>query len=219
MIDDFGFVQGEVQNLLNSSLALKIDNDLLLGTGVSPILHGVAEKASTFDAAAAGASYAGLIPSATLIDLISVMGAQIRAFGKENMFFPNVVTLNPKDHQLIKFLKDSIGNYVKTPMLVSSLFQDQGGRLYIDGMLLVANPLVPENEAYIFDSQKGTVYSRPGVGIEFAYENGTNFETDTVTLKVYERLNLLIRNVDANAFMHCSDIAAGIAAINKAGVS
>lgn len=218
MLSDFGFVQGQINDLLNSSLQLKIDHDLLLGNGASPILHGVDEVASTFNAASVGANYANLIPFAQIIDLIAVCGAQIRAFGQQNMWNPNIVNLNPKDHQMIKFLKDGFGNYVKNPALVSSLFQDNMGRLFIDGMLLVANPLVPENELYIYDSSKGTVYSRPGVGIEFAYENKDNFETDTVTLKVYERLNLLIRNVDANAFMHVPDIQAAIAAITLAGV-
>jgi hypothetical protein len=77
-------------------------------------------------------------------------------------------------------------------------------------MLLVPNSLVPQNEFYIGDFTKGTVYARPGVGVEFSFENRENFETETVTVKVYERLNLLVRNVDTNAFMRCDDIEQGI---------
>lgn len=213
MMNDYSFVEGEINRLLNTSLQLKIDNDLLLGTGVSPILHGLDEIASTFDAAASGADYSNTVVNPNLIDLISIAGAQIKAFGQQNMFFPNYVLINPRDLQGLKFLKDDVNNYIKNSQLFSSLFQDAGGKYYIDGMLLVENPLVPENEFYIGDFTKGTVYQRPGVGIEFAYENGTNFETETVTVKVYERLNLLVRNVDANAFMHCEDIEAALVAI------
>lgn len=221
MMNDYAFVDSQIKDLLNSSLQLKIDNDLLLGTGSSTSLHSIDEAASTFSAAGSDAetNYAGLVPMANIVDLISVAGSQIRSFGKWNMYNPDTVAINPKDHQMIKFLKNTLGSYLKTPSLVTSLFQDNAGNLYVDGMLLIPNPLVPANELYVFDSQKATKYTRPGVGIEFAYENKDNFENDLVTLKVYERTNLLIRNVDANAFMHIDDIQAGIAAINQSGVT
>ncbi len=215
MMNDYAFVQGEIENLLATSKELKIDNDLLLGTGVAPILNSVDMVASTFDAAAAGADYSESVTAPNLIDLISIAGAQIKAFGQQNMWMPNYVLLNPREVQNMKALKDKNDNYIKNPMLFSSLFQDSAGRYYIDGMLLVENPLVPENEFYIGDFTKGTIYSMPGIGIEFAYENNDNFEVEVVTVKIYERLNLLIRNLDANAFMHCDDIEAALVAITK----
>ena len=65
------------------------------------------------------------------------------------------------------------------------------------------------------DSTKGTVVSRRGTTVEFGFENNDNFEKELVTVKAYERLNFLVRNVDANAFMHVPSIAAGITAITK----
>jgi len=215
MMSDYGFVQGEINRLLNESLDLKIDNDLLLGTGVAPILNGVAKTASTFAANNPSANFSAFVPNAQLIDLISIAGAQIKIFGQLNMFWPNVVLLNPVDHQGIKALKNSFGDYIRNNQLISSLFVDGQGNYFIDGMRLIENPLVAANTFYIFDSTKATVYSKPGVGIEFAYENRSNFETETVTVKIYERLNMVIRNVDANAFMFVPDIAGAIAAINK----
>lgn len=218
MLSDYGFVQGEINRLLNQSLDLKIDNDLLLGTGVAPILNGLAKYASTFAANNADPSlnYAASTPNAQLIDLISICGAQIRQLGQQNMFYPNAVLLNPRDVQGIKALKNSFGDYIRDSQLINTLFVDTNGRYYIDGMMLVENPLVAANTLYIGDFTKGTVYSMPGIGIEFSYENRQNFETETVTIKIYERLNLLIRSVDANAFMFVSDIGAGITAITKA---
>lgn len=215
MMNDYGFVGGQINELLNSSLQLKIDNDLLLGTGVSPILHGVKEIASTFSAANANpmADYTGTYRFAQIIDLISVVGAQIKAFGQYNKWVANAAIMNPKDVQLIKALKNTLGDYLKNNQLAPMLYQDNGGNIYVDGILLVENPLVTANTMWVGDFTRGTVYNRPGVGIEFAYENGTNFEQELVTVKVYERLNLLIRNVDINAFVYVSDIAAGILAI------
>ena len=117
--------------------------------------------------------------------------------------------------QSIKQLKNTFGDYIRNSQLVTSLFVDANGRYFIDGMLLVENPLITANTLTIGDFTKGTVYSMPGIGIEFSYENRQNFETETVTIKIYERLNLLIRNVQKNAFMKVLDIGAAITAINK----
>jgi len=146
---------------------------------------------------------------------MAVAGAQIKAFGQQNAFRPNVIAMNPKDAQLIQFLKNTQGDYLNNNQLIKGMFLDAAGGFYINGMRVIENPLVAENTAYVFDSSKGTVYQKPGVGIEFSYENRDNFETETVTVKAYRRLNLLVRNVDINAFMKIDDIAAGIAAINK----
>ena len=68
---------------------------------------------------------------------------------------------------------------------------------------------------YILDSTKGTVFQRKGVTVEMSFENSDNFERELVTVKAYERLNLRVRNNDANAFMHIADISAAITAIQE----
>lgn len=215
MLDDYPFMYSEITNLVKSSMELKIDNDLLLGTGISPIINGIAKYASTFDAAASGADYTGSAPNANIIDLISVAGAQIKAFGQQNAYNPDTVALNPRDAQLIKFLKNNQGDYLNNNQLVKQYFSDGAGNYYIDGLKVIENPLVAVGTAYVFDSSKGTIYYKPGVTLDFSYENKDNFEKELITVKAYRRLNLLVRNVDANAFMFISDINAGIAAINK----
>jgi hypothetical protein len=57
---------------------------------------------------------------------------------------------------------------------------------------------------------------RKGVGLEMAYNNKDQFEYEVATMKGYLRMNLLIRNVDANAFMKCSDVQAAITALATA---
>jgi hypothetical protein len=75
--------------------------------------------------------------------------------------------------------------------------------------------LIPANQAYVFDSTKGTIFQRRGATVELAFENRENFEKELVTVKAYERLNFRVRNVDANAFMHIADLGAAITAITK----
>jgi hypothetical protein len=126
---------------------------------------------------------------------------------------PNYIHLNPVDATLLGLLKDGDKNYISAGTVNASVFRDMNGVLYINGMRVVENPNVPQNEAYIYDGRKGTFYRRKGVVVEFAYENGTNFESELVTVKAYERCNLWVSNNDTNAFMHIDDIAAGVVAI------
>lgn len=216
MMEDYDFVTGEIRNLIDSSVQLKIDSDLLLGDGTGTNIAGIDSYSSTFNPANPAADYSLQIQAATIIDLIVICGAQIAAFGEENAFMTDTVYMNPKDYTLMKLLKDGEDNYIKQGEVDPRIFQDRNGRLWIDGNILVLpNPNVPQNELYIFDSMKATIYQRKNAIIEFSYENKSNFENEVVTVKAYERLNLLVRNTQANAFMHVTDIAGGVTAITK----
>jgi len=48
MMDDYDYVQGEITNLVSTDVRLRVDSQLLLGTGVAPELNSVASTASTF---------------------------------------------------------------------------------------------------------------------------------------------------------------------------
>jgi len=204
MMEDYDFVEGEIRNLVSTDVALKVDSQLLLGTGVYPETNSVAAVASTF----AAGDYALSIQDATLVDLIKVAGAQISDFGQNNKFMANTVLLNPVDACKMQLLKDADGNYMIPNWITSD-------GVNIGAMRVIANQLIPVDEAYIFDSSKGTIFQRRGATVEMAFENRENFEKELVTVKAYERLNFRVRNVDANAFMHVPSIATAVAAILK----
>ncbi len=204
MMEDYDFVEGEIRNLVSTDVALKVDSQLLLGTGVYPETNSVDAVASTF----AAGDYATSVQDATLIDLIKVAGAQISDFGQNNKFMADTVLLNPVDACQMQLLKDADGNYMIPNWITSD-------GVNIGAMRVIANQLIPADEAYIFDSSKGTIFQRRGATVEMAFENRENFEKELVTVKAYERLNFRVRNVDANAFMHVPSIATAVAAILK----
>lgn len=204
MMSDLPYVEGEIRNLVSTDVALKVDQQLLLGTGVYPELNSVDAVSSTF----AAGDYAASVQDATLIDLIKVAGCQISDFGQNNKFMANTVLLNPVDACLMQLIKDADGNYIVPNWITSD-------GVNIGAMRVIANQLIPANEAYVFDSTKGTIFQRRGATVELAFENRENFEKELVTVKAYERLNFRVRNVDANAFMHIADLGAAITAITK----
>jgi len=211
MMNDYAFVESEIRNLINSSVQLKIDDQLLVGTGVHPELNSLTVYSSTWAANIAGTkNWTAAVANANLVDLIIVAQSQIQQLGQMNKFMPNYVLLNPGDWASLMLIKDIQGNSIK---YYPGLYVDSGGNIRINGMLLIPNPNITENEFWIGDFTKGTLYTIPGVGIEFSYENATNFEEELVTVKAYERLNLLVRTVDTNAFMHVDDIATALTTI------
>ena len=68
MMDDYDFVQGEITNLVSTDVKLRVDEQLLLGTGVYPELNSVDSTASTF----AAGSYATSVATPVIADLIKV---------------------------------------------------------------------------------------------------------------------------------------------------
>jgi len=204
MMEDYEWVSGEIRDLVNTDVALKVDEGLLLGSGTNPELNSVDAVASTF----AAGDYALSVQAPTVIDLIRVAACQISDLGQNNKFSANVILMNPADQCLMTLEKDLNNNY-----LIPNWITTDG--VNIGAVRVITNQLVPVNEAYIMDSTKGTVVSRRGTTVGFGFENNDNFEKELVTVKAYERLNFLVRNVDANAFMHIADIDAAIVAITK----
>lgn len=216
MMEDYDFVEGEIRNLLDTSVNLKVDSQLLLGDGEAPNLNSIDLAASEFDASNTLTDtitpWANTVKDPNLYDVVIAMASQIVSLGQDNMYIPDTVLVNTVDQFKNMVLKTEEGQYLTVPFV--GMVNNKMAT--IDSMRVVTSPLIPANTCYVFDSTKGTVYNRRGITIEMAFENNDNFETETVTMKAYRRLNLLIRNVNANAFMKCSDVTAAIAALEKA---
>lgn len=215
MLADYDFVEGEVTRLIDTSVQLKVDRGLLKDDGVYPNLHSVNEKASEFDASntlgGTIEAWTNKVQTPNIFDLVIAMSSQIIALGQDGSYLPDTVLFNTIDRYKSLLIKDKNDQYILPPFVVRV-----GGKEYnIEGMRVQSNPLIDSNSLYVFDSSKGTIYARKTAVVEMSMENNNNFEIEVATLKGYERLNFLIRNVDANAFMKCSDIQTAIASITK----
>ena len=204
MMDDYTFVQGEITSLVATDVRLKVDQQLLLGTDTGAELNSVDAVASTF----AAGDYALKVAVPTTADVIKVVGCQIADLGQNNAYSANYALLNPVDACLMQMEKDDNGNYLLPSWITADGVQ-------IGAIRVIVNQLVPANEMYVGDFTKGTVFSRKGLTVEMAFENNDNFERELVTVKAYERLNLRVRNVDENAFMHVPSISGAITALTK----
>jgi hypothetical protein len=209
MMDDYDFVGAEIRQLVEQSLKSKEESEILAGTGTNPTdILSIDTIASEFDAANVLAPYTGAFQAPTIGDLTSAMKAQIYTFGQQNAWQADTVIMNYND--MIKFLhaKDVDNNYLFPTFVFGSTDT-------INGMKIVTSPLVAPNTLYVLDSTKGQILDRKAMTIEMSYENSSNFETETVTVKAVERVQFHVPIIARDAFMKCTDIAAAITAITK----
>ena len=203
MIEDYSFVASEVEQLVNESVKLKEEAEILLGTGNILSIDAIA---SEFDPANVLAPFTAAFQSATLAELTAAMKAQIFTFGQENAWDADTIVMNYNDYVKFMHQKNSQNDY----LLPNFVMQGDG---ILNGMRIITSPLVAANTLYVFDSSKGEILDRQGATLEMSYENNDNFEHEIVTLKVVERLQFHVAQINQDAFMKCTDISAALTAI------
>lgn len=211
MLDDYSFVDSELRRLINESIQLKKESELLLGAAALPTdVQSIDSISSEFNPANPLADFSAAtgtpFQDANIEQLVDAMSAQIQIFGQENKWMPDTLVMNFKDFVNFRNLKDADGNKI-----VHTL--DGTNISFIAGLRVVTSPIVAANTLYVFDSAQGSILQRQGYTFSIGYENGTNFENETATMKAVERFQFYVRNINEDAFMKCSDVAAAITAI------
>lgn len=209
-VADYSFMASRIRKLITESLALKIDQQLLYGTGLGTETFSVNFHASEFDAANIVCPVNSSIEKATMVDLILAMQTQIEELGQQNSYMPNVVFVNRCDwFTQVQSRKDTQGNYIDSRVTTVN------GMPTIGGMSIVTNPLIVKNTLFVFDSTKGEVLDRQSTEVSISTENSDDWEREFASIKALARLNFWVPNEWKNAFMKTSDIVVAIGAINK----
>ena len=205
---DYGFVENRYKTLLNDSIAFKIDTDLLLGTNSSTSTNSIDNVSSEFSATNVDAPIGANIANANMADLILGMAAQIDTLGKLGSFKSNVALVNRMDWFVqVESAKDANGNYLDPRISVV------GGNVFVGDILVIPVVEVAANTLYVMDTTKGNILDRTSINLTMSDSNGTNFVDEFVTMMVTAKLQFLVENNNANAFMKCSDVATAITSI------
>jgi hypothetical protein len=205
---DYAWVESEIYSLVNESVFLKEDEEMFLGIGGANQYNSLSAISSEFVAANPLANFATSIKAPTIGDLAGVMASQIYTFGAQRAWRADYLVMNETDR--IKYLhaKDANNNYL-FPTFVF------GQSDMIAGLKVVVNPLVAPNTMYVFDSTKGAIYQSGAIRTSTSLENRDNIETDTATIVAILRSQFVVKNIEKNAFMKCSDIDLALTAITK----
>lgn len=212
-LEDFDFIANEIDQFLRENIRLKFDQQLLLGTGVTPQLKGVDSVAQVWSVGVGSPieNLALLIQAPTIADVMSTAVKQIENSGQNNSYIVNAILMNPEDVELMLLTKDLNNNSVNEKIIRIA----DDGTVFIKGVAVIENPLVPQNVAYAGDFTKGTIYVTREMEIKMTDSNATEFLSDVSTIKGTMRAALVIRNVWANAFIKVADIEAAQIALTK----
>lgn len=201
-LNDVNFIRTEIDRLLNTNIALKVDEQLYDGDGNTPNLKGVYTSAGTFNALA----WTGpTVYDASIFDLIAIMSTQISS-GYEAKYSPDFCLMHPHDFLRLQLAKDSAGRY-----LLPSFVSANGAQVF--NMQIIPTAQVTQNTMVVGDSRYGTIYDLDGVTVEVGYIDD-QFVKNTVTILAEQRLGLLIRTVDEGGFLKCTNIGTAIAQLS-----
>jgi hypothetical protein len=202
--NDVYFIQSEIERLLTINLALKKEDLLWDGDGITPNIKGVYTSAPLF----VTTPFDDSVEAANVFDLVATIAADINASGG-GKYKADTVVLNPIDTLKMKLIKDSSGRYLLPP------FVSPNGD--ITTLKVIESSQVTPNTLVVGDFRYGTIYDLENVTIEMGWIND-QFIKNAFTILAEERFALLIRVVDTTAFRKVTDIAAALGALETPAV-
>lgn len=199
MLDDVALMRSEIDQELTELINLKIDDQLLNGTGLTVNLTGITTNATAW----AAGSFALSIPTPTKWDVLRTAINQVRV----NLFEPNYIVMHPSDVTAMELSKDSTGQYVMPP------FAALDGTI-ISGIRVVANTGVAIDKFLVGDFTKSGVRFKEGITLNVGYEND-DFTKNLVTILAEARLVHRVKSNHYGAFVY-GDFSDAITALTKA---
>lgn len=185
MLDDVALMRSEIDQELTELINLKIDDQLLNGTGLTVNLTGINTNATAYSAGA----FALSIPSPTKWDVLRTAINQVRV----NLFEPNYIIMHPTDVTGMELSKDSTGQYIMPP------FATLDGTV-VSGIKVVTNVGVAIDSFLVGDFSKAGVRFKEGLTINVGYEND-DFTKNLVTILAEARLVQRVKSNHYGAFV------------------
>lgn len=199
MLDDVELMRSEIDQELTELINLKIDEQLLNGSGATVNLTGIVTNATAYSAGA----FALAIPTPTNYDVLATAINQVRV----NLFEPTYIVLHPTDVTRMKLSKGNDGHYILPP------FTSVDGTT-VEGIRVVANVGVAIDKFLVGDFTKSGVRFKEGLTINVGYEND-DFTKNLVTILAEARLVQRVKSNHYGAFVY-GDFSDAITALTKA---
>lgn len=184
VLDDFTILLSEINDQMTYYTGLAMDQGYLFGDGTGENLHGVATQAASF-------STSLLVPSKgwTKIDVIYRAIQQIR---RTKEVPPTWVILHPDDLADIRLTKDSFNRYIMGD-------PKSNGPLTLWDLDVVQTTTMPSGQFLVGsgDPAAAGIRDRMGMTIDISTEDGTNFQTNLVTIRCELRTLIMVRRPNA----------------------
>jgi HK97 family phage major capsid protein len=175
-----------LQNYVNGRLmyfnALKIENEILNGSGVGTEISGLRTQATAFDTTRVNPA------TDTFIDVLGIALSQ----AAESLFDPDAVVLNPKDWSRIQRIKTATTN--------EYIFADphSGGGKVLWGVTVVPSWSIPESQFLVGSFAMGAaVWDRQQASVEVSREHADFFVRNLAAILCESRLAVTVYRPDA----------------------
>ena len=198
MLDDVELLRSEIDQELSELINLKIDDQILTGTGSGANLTGILQNATAW----AAGSFALAIPTPNNFDVLRTAINQVRV----NLFEPTDIVMHPTDVTAMDLVKDTTGQYVLPP------FSTTNGTV-ISGIRVVANTGVTLGSFLVGDFTKSGVRFKEGITVNVGYEND-DFTKNLVTILAEARLVHRVKSNHYGAFVK-GTLSTAITALTK----
>jgi HK97 family phage major capsid protein len=200
MLGDIDFMRTEINNELTQRLALDIDDQVLNGNNVGQNLNGIITQSTAY---AAGA-FALTVVDPNLVDVLTTAANQIDI---ANHFATSHV-VHPTDLTALRLVKAGAadGQYVNR-------LQDIAGNLTLDGIRVVANTGIAQDEFLTMDGSKDTVFSKGEMTIQVGLDSDDFTKNFRTVLIEWRGLNRIKGN-DKTAFV-TGTVSTAITALTK----
>ncbi|MEO7018339.1 MAG: phage major capsid protein [Leifsonia sp.] len=187
MFQDAQEFQAFLQNRMTFGLQRKEEQQILSGTGTSPDLQGILNRTGL---ASPVVTAAGL----TAVKAMEGIFNQITALRSVSFVEPDAIVIHPTDWQTIRLGKDSNGQYYGGGPFTGAYGNSSTPNLVdIWGYKAIVTTATAQGTVLVGNfSQSAQIWRRDGITLEMTNSDGTNFQSDLLTLKAEERLALAV---------------------------
>lgn len=170
-LEDVDGLQAFINSRLVQAIERELEEQLLLGSGTPPNLHGLVTNATTWTVPTGWTSW-------NLYDVLLLAATQCRLNG----FEPSIAVLHPSDVARLRLQKDTQGNYLRAP----------------DGVPeIIASPAMAQGQALLGDASQAVLRMREDIGIEISTEHSDYFTRNMVAIRAEMRAALQITSPKA----------------------
>lgn len=173
-LSDNTFLQGLIDNRLRRGLDAKIEQQLLLGDGLTQNLRGLLPNATAFSN-----TQLSTVATPNRLDVIRLAMLQTVLSG----YASNGIVLNPLDAFTIGLTKDDVGGYLISNPLATT------GNMTLWGLPVIESTSMTADNFLVGDFKQAELYNRWDTSVEAGYEND-DFTKNMVTLLCESRLAL-----------------------------
>lgn len=173
-LSDNTFLQGLIDNRLRRGLDAKIEQQLLLGDGLTQNLRGLLPNATAFSK-----TQLSTVTTPNRLDVIRLAMLQTVLSG----YASNGIVLNPLDAFTIGLTKDDVGGYLISNPLATT------GNMTLWGLPVIESTSMTADNFLVGDFKQAELYNRWDTAVEAGYEND-DFTKNMVTLLCESRLAL-----------------------------